>query len=137
MTSKVDQQENDGYVGEQLNIRLFEKVQEIEVKRKKEQKQETKRGSKKGKGEQKNQLVPGAAGGANKKSRGMASLVDEERAIHEAYQVLLTEHHKRRAKRKRRALQTLKKEEQLVQENPIQDAFSHIRRKSNATLVSK
>ena len=120
-----------------MNIRLFEKVQEIEVKRKKEQKQETKRGSKKGKGEQKNQLAPGAAGGANKKSRGMASLVDEERAIHEAYQVLLTEHHKRRAKRKRRALQTLKKEEQLVQENPIQDAFSHIRRKSNATLVSK
>ena len=134
---KVEQQENDGYVGEQLNIRLFEKIQEIEAKRKKEQKQETKRGSKKGKGEQKNQPAPGAAGAANKKSRGTTSLVDEERAIHEAYQVLLTEHHKRRAKRKRRALQNIKKEANVQQDNAIEDAFSHIRRKSNSTLLLK
>ena len=131
----MEQQENDGYVGEQLNIRLFEKIQEIEAKRKKEQKQETKRGSKKGKGEQKNQSAPGAVGVDIKKSRGAkdVSLVDEERAIHEAYQVLLTEHHKRKAKRKRRALQNLKKETN-VQDNAIEDAFSHIRRKSSSTL---
>ena len=134
----MEEQENDGYVGEQLNVRLFEKIQEIEAKRKKEQKQEVKRGSKKGKKEvQKNQLAHGAIGGANKKSRGATSLVDEERAIHEAYQVLLTEHHKRRAKRKRGALQRLKKEEALKQDNSIEDAFSHIRRKSNTTLLSK
>ena len=134
----MEEQENDGYVGEQLNVRLFEKIQEIEAKRKKEQKQEVKRGSKKGKKEdQKNQLAHGAVGGANKKSRGVTSLVDEERAIHEAYQVLLTEHHKRRAKRKRGALQRLKKEEALQQDNSIQDAFSHIRRKSNTTLLTK
>ena len=67
------------------------------------------------------------------------SLVDEERAIHEAYQVLLTEHHKRKAKRRRRAIKNLKKDENTeTEQESIQDAFSHIRRKSSITpLLSK
>ena len=122
-----------------MNLRLFEKIQNIEAKRKKEQKQEVKKSKQKTKGENKNQLAHGAAGGANKKLRGPVSLVDEERAIHEAYQVLLTEHHKRKAKRKRRAIKNLKKAEQIDEgQDIIQDAFSHIRRKSSCTpLLSK
>ena len=114
-----------------MNLRLFERIQDIEVKRKKEQKQEVKKSKQKTKGENKNQLVQVTAG---KKLRGPISLVDEERAIHEAYQVLLTEHHKRKAKRRRRAIQNLKKAEKIEEgQEVIQDAFSHIRRKSSAT----
>ena len=119
-----------------MNLRLFEKIQDIETKRKKEQKQEIKKSKQKTKGENKIQSAPGAAGGANKKLRGPVSLVDEERAIHEAYQILLTEHHKRKAKRKRRAIQNLKKAEKIEEgQDIIQDAFSHIRRKSSSTIL--
>ena len=135
----VEAQENDGYVGEQLNIRLFEKIQDIETKRKKEQKQEAKKAKQKTKGEKKTQLAQGTAVGVNKKVRGPISLEEEERAIHEAYQVLLTEHHKRKATRKRRAIQNLKRAEKIEESQEIyQDAFSHIRKKSSTTpLLSK
>ena len=122
-----------------MNIRLFEKIQEIEAKRKKEQKQEAKNTKQKSKGGNKGQVAQTTVGGANKKLRGPVSLVDEERAIHEAYQVLLTEHHKRKAKRRRRAIKNLKKAENTgTEQESVQDAFAHIRRKSSITpLLSK
>ena len=126
----VEEQENDSYVGKQLNLRLFEKVQCIEVKRKKEQKQQAKKSKPKGKGQNKDQLTTDAIGSTNKRSRGPQSLVDEERAIHEAYQVLLTEYHKRRAKRKKQTRQAQKKQETRNEEKEIiEDDFAHLRRK--------
>ena len=120
-------------MGEQLNIRLFEKIQELETKRKKEQKQDSKKTKGKAKGQNKNKTIAtDPAATTNKKVRGatVSSLVDEERAIHEAYQVLLTEYHKRKAKRRKSALQAVRRQDQNKgEENEIQDAFSRIKKK--------
>ena len=128
----VDCQDKDGYVAEALHTRLFERIQGIEIKRKKEQKNEAKKGKQKTKGQSKKQLATDEPIDTTKRTRaGPMSLVDEERAIHEAYQVLLTESHKRRAKRKRTAIKTVKNDETMVaDQNTIEDPFSHIRQKS-------
>ena len=120
-------------MGEQLNIRLFEKIQELETKRKKEQKHDSKKTKGKAKGQNKNKTITtDPAATTNKKVRGatVSSLVDEERAINEAYQVLLTEYHKRKAKRRKSALQAVRRQDQNKgEENEIQDAFSRIKKK--------
>ena len=113
-----------------MNIRLFEKIQELETKRKKEQKQDSKKTKGKAKGQNKNKTDPVAPSNKKVRGAGVCSLVDEERAIHEAYQVLLTEYHKRKAKRRKSALQAVRRQDQNKgEENEIQDAFSRIKKK--------
>lgn len=111
-----EQQYNEGYVAEQLNKRLLEKIQCIEAKRNKEKKQSMKKGM-------------DTNGNGNKNFRGPKSLVDEERVTHEAYQVLLTEYHKRKAKRQETRQVGKKQQNENEVSEVLEDAFSHIRRK--------
>ena len=107
---------------------MLEKIQDIGVKRKKEQKQQAKNTKQRGRGENKEQLTTDANVSADKRSRrGSMSLVDDERAIHEAYQVLLTEYHNRRDKRKRHARQSQTK--QGNRDDDINGDFAALRRK--------
>ena len=102
---EVARQQPD-YVRDRLNERLFEKIQELEGKRTQLIKDQ-KRIAKMKKGgpqmrrqaeleeiEMKKQETLNKKQGKNKKS-----LVDEERAIHESYQVLLNEYYTRRSNR--------------------------------------
>ena len=114
----------------QLKQMLLQKIQCIEAKRNKQQRKQQK--SKiKGKGEPRKQhATMDLNENGNKKLGGPKSLADEERAIHEAYQVLLTEYHRRKAKRKRESRQVVTKQQNQNEVSEIvEDAFSHIRRK--------
>ena len=72
------------------------------------------------------------------KKRGQIA-VDDERQLHEAYQILLTEYHKRKAKRRKQHQKTPNPQGELEKQNknkqedePVEDAFSHLRHKSLA-----
>ena len=121
-------------MGEALNKRLFEKIQGIEAKRKKEQKLEQKV-KKQGKKEPRKQTSTTDPSGSSDKRK--QSLMDEEKEIHEAYQVLLTEFHKKKAKRRRDSTKSVKKQQdQLEGPEVVEDDFAKIRRRKSMPVGS-
>jgi len=98
------ERENRDYVKDRLNQKLFQKVQQIEEKREKEY-LESKRTTKISKAEQRKMKLKQQQDEMNGdfKPRGTQkkSLIDEERAIHEAYQILLSEYNMKRTQRDR------------------------------------
>ena len=92
----------DGYVKKRLNERLFEKVQALEEKRARLFKDEKriaklkKGGPQKRKQAELEELQMRKNDGKNKKS-----LDEEQRAVHESYQILLNEYYARKAYREK------------------------------------
>ena len=98
----------DGYVEEKLNNALRKKLDILEVKRETElkeklRKEESEKKNSKQKG--KNLRVSKEEDiDLKKKQQRKPSLIDEERKLHEAYQLILREHHRRVNQRVRKKL---------------------------------
>jgi len=122
------ERETPNYVKNRLNKRLFDKITAIENKREEEQR-EAARAAKMTKEEKrimkmekrKRELKGGM--GADELQRGAKkrSLIDEERAVHEAYQILMTEYMHKRAARDKANRAKAAEEEAMKKELLAQD----------------
>ena len=130
-------QDNDGYVPQQLHMRLFQKIQDLQFKQQGTEAKEEKTLKKKTKG-QASKVVQGTNDKNTKRSlqtAGSRTAEDEEKELRDAYEALLTEYHKRKAKRKQNPKnqneqKQADKQNKVKQDEPIQDDFSHLRRKN-------
>jgi len=131
-------QDSDGYVPQQLDIRLFQKIQEHQAKFKEgteEKEEKTSKNKTKGQASK-------VAQGLNDKNIKQSpqarrrTAETEEKELRDAYKVLLTEYNKRKARRNQNPKkqseqkQADKQSKEKQEDEPIQDDFSHLRHKN-------
>ena len=113
-----DKQDDDDYVKDKLNRRLVKLISEINTSRVKEmtmvkEKEQSEKSKKEIKGKKKKKKTEDLRSDAPQLC--MTKFGEEERKIHEAYQILLAEHIKRKIQRKKLARMEAIREKERVQ----------------------
>ena len=113
-----DKQDDDDYVKDKLNRRLVKLISEINTSRVKEmtmvkEKEQSEKSKKETRGKKKKKKAEDLRSDAPQLC--MTKFGEEERKIHEAYQILLAEHIKRKIQRKKLARMEAIREKERVQ----------------------